>query len=156
LDNVAGLPDGRLVVVGVGNTLRADDGAGCMVADRLRVGREGTVFDVGQTPENFMAPIRRATPDVVLLVDAADFGGDPGEVRWATAADVGGMMLGTHAAPLSMFMSILESETGAVVRLLAVQVGITTLSGEISKEVAHTVDTLIKELGRELDRRASL
>ncbi|MBN2566275.1 MAG: hydrogenase 3 maturation endopeptidase HyCI [Candidatus Eisenbacteria bacterium] len=149
------MPAGRLVVLGVGNSLRADDGAGCMVAVRLKARHGGLVFDAGQTPENFIGPLRRARPDVVLLVDAADFGGDPGEVRWASAMDVEGLMLGTHAAPLSMFMSVLEQETGAFVRLLAVQAATTELGGEPSKEVVNTIDTLVKELERELDGRTA-
>jgi hydrogenase 3 maturation protease len=154
LKRISDLPDGRLVVVGIGNTLRADDGAGCMVAERLAVNHPKVVFCVGDTPENFVAPMRRAAPDVAVLVDAADFGGIPGELRWASAADVEGLMLGTHAAPLSMFMAVLEQETGARVALLAVQAATTTLGGQPSAEVIRTVETLVTELGRELERRA--
>jgi hydrogenase maturation protease HycI len=149
------LPPGRLVVVGIGNALRADDAAGSMVAQRLMPRFPGLVFDAGQAPENFVAPVRRARPDVVLLVDAADFGGSAGEVRAAAAADVAGSMVGTHAAPLSMFMDVLERETGAKITLLAVQAARTALGAEPSPEVTDSVARLAKQLGRELYRRSS-
>ncbi|MCK4510808.1 hydrogenase 3 maturation endopeptidase HyCI [bacterium] len=152
--NLNELAEGRVVVVGIGNTLRADDGAGSFVAERLRERHPDVVFDGAQAPENYLGPIRRAGPAVVVLVDAADFGGNPGEVRMATAEDVEGLMMGTHAAPLSVFMRVLDHETGADVKLVAVQVASTALGVNMTSEVADTVDHLVMRLGELLDRRA--
>jgi hydrogenase 3 maturation protease len=151
LDGLAGR---KVVVVGIGNTLRGDDGAGSLVADRLRAWHPDVVFDAAQAPENYLAPIRRAAPDVVVLVDAADFGGRPGEVRTASAEDVEGSMMGTHAAPLSMFMRVLKEDTGADVMLLAVQAVTTELGGDLSDEVAGAVDGLVSRLNEILEERA--
>ena len=150
LDGLAGR---KIVVVGIGNTLRADDGAGSLVAARLRERHPHVVFDAAQAPENYLAPIRRANPDVVVLVDAADFGGSPGEVRAATAEDVEGLMMGTHAAPLSMFMKVLGQETRADVRLVAIQAATTTLGEGLTREVADTVESLVSQLEKLLDGR---
>ena len=151
--NLEGLARGKVVVVGIGNTLRADDGAGSLVAERLRERYPDVVFDAAQAPENYLAPIRRANPDVVVLVDAADFGGSPGEVRAATAEDVEGLMMGTHAAPLSMFMKVLGQETRADVRLVAIQAATTTLGEGLTREVADTVESLVSQLEKLLDGR---
>ncbi len=152
--NLKGLAGGKVVVVGIGNTLRADDGAGSLVAERLRERYPDVVFDAAQAPENYLAPIRRADPDVVVLVDAADFGGSPGEVRAATAEDVEGLMMGTHAAPLSMFMRVLKDETGADVMLLAVQAATTTLGADMTREVTDAVENLVSQLEESLDGRS--
>ncbi|MFH1688732.1 MAG: hydrogenase 3 maturation endopeptidase HyCI [Candidatus Eisenbacteria bacterium] len=151
--NLDGLPGGKIVVVGIGNTLRADDGAGSLVAERLMARHPDAVFDAAQAPENYLAPIRRAAPDVVVLVDAADFRGSPGEVRTATTEDVEGLMMGTHAAPLSMFMRIVKEDTGADVILLAVQVVTTELGEDLSDEVAGAVDGLVSRLNDILEER---
>jgi hydrogenase 3 maturation protease len=148
-----GLDGRKVVVVGIGNALRGDDGAGSLVAERLRARHPDVVFDAAQAPENYLAPIRRAAPDVVVLVDAADFGGRPGEVRTATTEDVEGSMMGTHAAPLSMFMKVLEEDTGANVMLLAVQAGATELGAGPSDEVAAAVDDLVSRLNEILEER---
>lgn len=150
--NLNGLPEGRVVVVGIGNALRGDDGAGSVVAQRLREAHPELVFDAGQVPENYLGPIRREAPAAVLLVDAADFGGSPGEVRTAMTSEVEGLMLGTHAAPLSMFMRMVEHETGADVRLVAVQAADTRLGAEMSPEVSATVESLVKALTEVVSR----
>ncbi len=152
--NLDGLAGGKVVVVGIGNTLRADDGAGSLVAERLRERYPDVVFNAAQAPENYLAPIRRVDPDVVVLVDAADFGGSPGEVRAATPEDIEGLMMGTHAAPLSMFMRVLKDETGADVRLLAVQAATTTLGADMTREVTDAVENLVSQLEESLDGRS--
>jgi hydrogenase 3 maturation protease len=144
--DLSGLADGKVVVVGIGNTLRADDGAGSLVAERLRDTHPDVVFDTSQTPENYLAPIRRAEPSAVVLVDAADFGGAPGEIRMATADDVEGLMLDTHAAPLSMFMKMLVHETNADIRLVAIQATDRTLGGSMTPEMVAAVEGVVSQL----------
>lgn len=137
---------GRVVVLGVGNALKADDAVGPSVAESLSRQFPGRVFDAGQAPENFTAPVRRARPDTIILVDAADFGGEPGEIRIASSDDVGGLMMGTHAPPLSMFMSILKEDTGADVYLLAVQAASMRLGDTMHQDVKRAVEDIIVEL----------
>jgi hydrogenase 3 maturation protease len=151
-----GLPEGRVIVVGVGSTVRSDDGAGPAVAGLLAADFPDDVIDAGQAPENYVAPVRRAEPAAVILVDAADFGGAPGEVRTARASDVEGLMMDTHAAPLSMFMHILNDETGADVRLVAIQAGSMEFGERLGPEVAAAVEEVARGLGavlREAARR---
>ena len=62
--------------------------------------------------------------------------------------------MGTHAAPLSMFMKVLGDETRADVRLVAVQVATTTLGEGLTREVADAVESLVSQLGELLDGRA--
>jgi hydrogenase 3 maturation protease len=142
---------GKVVVLGAGHALRADDAAGSVVAEELRPRFPGRVFDGGMAPENFAGPIRRAGPGTLLIVDAADFGGAPGEVRVAAPDEVVGLMMGTHAPPLSVLMSILAEDTGADVYLVAVQVVDTRLGGIMTPEVRSAVGKLVAELGRLMD-----
>ena len=137
---------GRTVVLGVGHALRADDAVGSVVAQSLRPRHPDRVFDGGQAPENFLGPIRRAAPGTVVIVDAADFGGSPGDVRVAAEDDVLGEMTGTHAAPLSMLMRLISEETGADVRLVAVQPKSTALGGTMCAEVTETARRVASEL----------
>jgi hydrogenase 3 maturation protease len=142
---------GNVVVLGVGHALRADDAAGSVVAEELRARFPHRVFDGGMVPENFAGPIRRVAPDTLLIVDAADFGGAPGEVRIAGPDEVFGLMTGTHAPPLSVLMSLLADDTGADVYLVAVQVADTRLGGTMTPEVHSAVAKLVAELGRLMD-----
>jgi hydrogenase 3 maturation protease len=134
--------DGNVVVLGVGNTMRADDGAGCLVASRLAETYPERAFDVGQTPENYVGPIRRAEPGTLIFVDAADFSGASGEVRLVGPDDIGGLMIGTHSAPLRLFMKALSEEMECGTHLVAIQAADTTLGGELTAEVAIAVEAV--------------
>lgn len=146
MDRLAKMVSGRVVVLGVGNSLRGDDGAGPAVAGALEGEFPGVVFDGGQAPENLLGPIRRASPDTIVLVDAAAFGDRAGAVRVATADEVGGMMVATHGAPMGMIMKALSEETGASTVLVAVQVGSTNLGEPMSDAVSAAVASVAKEL----------
>lgn len=143
--------DGNVVVLGVGNTMRADDGAGCLVARRLAKTYPERAFDVGQTPENYVGPIRRAEAGTLIFVDAADFDGAPGEIRLVTPDDIGGLMIGTHSAPLGLFMKALSEDMRCRTELIAIQAANTALDGELTAEVRLAVgvvtDVLLKILG---------
>ena len=152
LDDIA---EGRVVVLGIGNPLKGDDGAGPLLAGLLRERYPEVVFDGGSAPENLVGPVRRARPDSVLLVDAADFGGRPGEIRVTSAGGAVGGLPGTHAVPLGMFAKALAEELGASVHLIAVQAGTTHLGNPMSPAVAASVERLALEIGKILARRES-
>jgi hydrogenase maturation protease len=70
------------LVIGIGNTLMGDDGAGARVVDILRARKCGAEFLHMATPG--MGLITHVTGrDKVIFVDAAEFSGSPGEVRRA-------------------------------------------------------------------------
>ena len=139
---------GHVVVLGVGHALKADDAAGSVVAEELHSRFPERAFDGGQAPENYMGPLRLSAPDTVFVVDAADFGGRPGEVRVASGSEVEGLMVGTHAPPLSILMALISEETGADVYLVAIQAASTELGGTMTPGVRAAIPGLVAELGR--------
>lgn len=112
---------GRVVIAGVGNPLRGDDGFGPYMIRRLRGRVEAALFDCGSVPENFLGPIRRQRPDTILVLDAADFSADPGKVKVFDSSVWQGGGLSTHNLSLGLFADLLLRETGAPVYLVAVQ-----------------------------------
>jgi len=75
------------LVIGIGNTLMGDDGAGARVVDILRARRCGAEFLHMPTPG--MGLITHVTGrEKVIFVDAAEFSGKPGEVRRAERKDL--------------------------------------------------------------------
>ena len=60
---------GRVAVMGIGNMLRADDSLGPRVASALTVSEPLTPFVCQSVPENWIAPVRRYGPDVILFVE---------------------------------------------------------------------------------------
>jgi hydrogenase maturation protease len=73
--------NGRTVVIGIGNRLRGDDGAGVAVTERLR-GRVPPWVDVvacDEEPSRLMEAWRGA--DAVVLVDSVTSGSPPGTIH---------------------------------------------------------------------------
>ncbi len=103
------------IILGVGNPDKGDDGIGNLVVSRLRTRHK---LDCGPMPENFTGKIREKKPEIVLIIDAVDFGGKPGETVFTEAEKAQGIALSTHAMPLSMFCKLLP---GSKVYLLGIQ-----------------------------------
>ena len=112
---------GRVCIVGVGNRQRGDDGAGPRVIEARCPETRGTWLDVGVAPENFLEPIARTNPDTVLIVDAVNFGGSPGECRLMDVTAMHTIVVSTHAGSLSLVSDYLRARTGARVNVIAIQ-----------------------------------
>lgn len=93
--------------MGIGNELLGDDGAGMAVARRLQGALGWIALVCGTAPENFTALVRRARPEVLVLVDAVDMGLDAGSVRRVPPEHLEDLSWGTHQLPLSHLLSFL-------------------------------------------------
>jgi hydrogenase 3 maturation protease len=140
----------RLAILGIGNELNADDGAGVLAARRVRAAvhdrQDVLVVEAGPSPENFTGPLRRFRPDVVIMIDAADMGEPPGSVRWIEWDAVDGVSASTHRLPPTTLASFLMSELGCEVVLLGIQPGDVSFDGPVSAEVTAAVNWVAGEL----------
>jgi hydrogenase 3 maturation protease len=144
----------RVVVLGVGNPMRGDDGIGACLADRLQGNVNATVVNAGDVPENYLGPVAAARPEVVVIVDAAELGAAPGEIAIvevnelgaeyprSTRRVAGGAALSTHNASLSLFIKVLQSEIQTDVFLLGVQPASMAFGAPMSRAVAAALRLL--------------
>lgn len=143
LEELRGRLCGRVAVVGVGNPLRADDGAGCLVVERLAADHPGLlVFRAEEVPESILGPVVAARPDTVVVIDAVDLGEEPGAVALLEAGQLVGYIPTTHRMPLGLFMAFVRRE--ARVResfVLAIQPGRLGL-GPMSPELERSANLL--------------
>jgi hydrogenase 3 maturation protease len=135
----------RVCVLGLGNRDRGDDAAGPRLIDLLRGRVPFPCWDAGPAPENFLEKVASERPDVVLLVDAADFGGIPGEIRVLDPDELAGT-ISTHCGSLGLVADYLRARTSARVCLVAVQAVSTRPGQAISPEVAGAVRVLAERL----------
>lgn len=133
---------GKLVIVGVGNRLRGDDGVGPALVDALQ-GKTSTVcIDAGTAPENYIGVIAKEGPETVLVVDAAYLGLAPGSYEVLGKEALLSHGISTHNLSPDLFMGFLESETRAAVYLLAVQPGCVAFGDTLSLPVKKTLDKI--------------
>jgi hydrogenase 3 maturation protease len=142
----------RVALMGVGNDLRGDDGAGLALARELQAhlpadaGGRLLVIEAGQAPENFSGALRRFEPDLVVLLDAAHLGEEPGAVRWLAASVAAGMSASTHTLPLHMLAAYLEAELGCTVALLVIQPVTLAFDAPLSPPVKDAVGETARAL----------
>lgn len=137
-------PRGRTLVITLGSELRADDGAGPSVFSRLKPRRAGLrVMDGGTVPENIAQKAIDWKPEKIILIDAANFGGEAGEVRVIPLEAINRQpVLSTHSFPLSVTFSIVKEDTGAELVILGVQVKTLDYKEGLSPEVEETASKL--------------
>ena len=115
----------RVAVVGIGNELNGDDAAGNQVAAKLMAGsgfpEHFLAINAGSMPENATSRLRKFGPDLVLMVDAADFGGEAGEITCLDAEKIEGFSASSHTLPLPILGSYLEAELNCKIEYIGIQ-----------------------------------
>jgi hydrogenase 3 maturation protease len=145
-----GTGERKLALVGVGETLRGDDGVGEKILEAL----DATEFKgvllirVGSVPEAYIGKLVEHGCTHVLLLDAANFRGKPGEVRLIDSSMIGGQAVSTHSLPLTLFITYIEKALGAKVLLLGVQPKSIEFNAGLSPEVAKAAQEVAALLTR--------
>ena len=106
------------------------------------------LVDAGVAPENYLEKIAQRRPDTVVLVDAVDFGGQPGAVRIFRENDLVGTAVSTHASSLGLVAGYLKARGAGRVILIGIQPGTVGLGRALTPGVSSAVTTLAEELIR--------
>ncbi|MCX5791010.1 MAG: hydrogenase 3 maturation endopeptidase HyCI [Elusimicrobia bacterium] len=137
-------PKGRTLVITLGSILRADDGVGPYVCGHVKFARPDLrLLDAGTTPENIAQTAIDWRPDKVILIDAAHFGGEAGELRVIPLEAINqATVLSTHSFPLSVTFSIVKEDTRAELVVVGVQVRSLDYKEGMSPEVQESASKL--------------
>lgn len=130
----------------VGNPLLSDDGAGPALFSQLAASPpEGlTVVDCGTTPENYLAPLRKSPPALLIVADAAEMGLPPGSLRRMELGDAGGISFSSHGIPLSLLLEPLKNTMKIVV--IGIQPEVRGFGDGLSSPVARAVSSVAEIL----------
>jgi hydrogenase 3 maturation protease len=101
LHNLLDQPPGNILFAGVGNVLKRDDGVGVYITQKIRQGNGIGALPVEMGIENHIGKINKLAPDVMVIIDACDFGREPGFDRLAMASDMMELTTGTHNISLA-------------------------------------------------------
>ena len=105
----------KLIVLGVGNELKCDDGVGPFIIKRLKeekIENENLIFIDSQTvPENFTGKIRKENPTHLIIVDACLMDLQPGDMKIVDKYDFANIGISTHSMSLSYFVRYLEKDS---------------------------------------------
>lgn len=142
---------GKVVIIGIGNPLRGDDGFGPALINRIKSKISSVCFDVGSAPENYLGKIITENPDTLLIVDAAHLGLTPGAYSVLGAADLQSSGLSTHDFAPNLFLHYLQAQlTGTRIHFLGVQPQNIRLGEKLSTPVKRTLARLTNEIVKTL------
>jgi hydrogenase maturation protease len=136
------VPDGQLLVLGIGNILLRDEGAGVLVirelearvaAGDLRLAEDVRLLDGGTLGLDLLPIISDAR--ALVIVDAVDFRADPGSVRVIRGADIVAALEG-HVSPHQVGVGDLV----ATARLLGTLPAEVALVGIQARDIAIGLD----------------
>ena len=103
---------GTVILVGMGNRDRADDGVGLELAKRLKKKYPNCVFsEEDKSVESIVfEQIERKDVETILFIDATDFGGNPGDVQCFKTEDAQRFVpaISTHKVPMTLLMDVIE------------------------------------------------
>lgn len=133
----------RFGVVGVGNVMKGDDGAGPeLVAELGKRGFSLPCVDATEVPENYAGWVPKQELEAVVFVDAIEFGGEPGECRLIPFEHLMISASNTHRMSLHYTVMFLRDEWEGDAILVGVQPGSMKLGDGLSTEVAKGVEML--------------
>jgi hydrogenase 3 maturation protease len=140
----------RVVIIGMGNELRADDAIGLLVVRLLKPYSHNRlhVFEGHMTPDVFIAPACAAHPTHLLIVDAAMLHKKPGAWQVLLSKEVEEGLFTTHAIPAIEVAAEIQRRCGAKVAFLGIQPKSRDIALSQSKECLHAAEEIVDIIRR--------
>lgn len=115
----------KLMVLGVGNELKSDDGVGPFIIKKLKqenIENKNMLFiDAGTVPENFTGKIRKENPTHLIIVDACLMDSNPGDMQIVNKYEFANIGISTHSMSLSFFVRYLEKDTEIAIIFVGIE-----------------------------------
>jgi len=135
------------LIVGIGNVLKGDDGAGPLLCEQLR--RKGTgaeIIDAGTVPENYIQPIVEKTPQNLLIIDAMDFGASAGTINIFKPEQLSSVVTSTHTLSPRLFTQVVCQNIKVNVYFVGIQPAQIGLGQSVSGQVSQAIQQLSRVL----------
>ena len=146
------LRNSATIIVGIGNTLKGDDGAGPLVCEQLRGKVCAEIIDAGTVPENYIQPIVKKAPQNLLIVDAIDFGASPGTTSVFKPEQLNSSVFSTHALSPRLFVDVISQHLEVKVYFVGIQPAQTQLGESVSSPVNQAIQRLVSTLSEIFSR----
>jgi hydrogenase 3 maturation protease len=141
-----------VVVIGMGNELRADDAVGIHLVRLLKpfTNNHLKIFEGYMTPEVFIGPACLLHPSHVLIVDAAELNQKPGDWRMLSPDEIKEGLFTTHTIPAVEVAAEIRRRCKASVMFLGIQPKSRDISLLLSKECQQTAENIVKIIHKTL------
>lgn len=135
----------KVLIIGMGNRLKRDDGVGSIIAEKLKEKiREENLFviDAENAPENYTGKIKEISPELLLIIDAVDFGSYPGDFRIFEIDEIKDTTVSTHNFSISLLKKFIKVDE---IYLLGIQPENISFGENLSERVKKSVEKIIEK-----------
>ncbi|MFC1780730.1 hydrogenase 3 maturation endopeptidase HyCI [Planctomycetota bacterium] len=133
----------KTLIVGIGNTLKGDDGLGPIICEKLIEQKiSADVIDTGNVPENYIQTIIKKDPENLLVIDAADFGSEPGTIKVFKTGQLNSIGISTHCLSPKFFIDMILQSIAPEIYFIGVQPAHTQLGRPVSEKVNNSINEL--------------
>lgn len=140
----------KLIVLGVGNELKSDDGIGPFIIKKLQFenieNKKLILIDGKTVPENFTGKIRKEKPTHMIIIDACLMNSNPGDMQIVDRYDFASIGISTHSMSLSFFVKYLEKDTDFKITFVGIEPESMDWGEKPTLKVEKAADEFIKTL----------
>jgi hydrogenase 3 maturation protease len=140
------LSDSATLIVGIGNTLKGDDGAGPLVCEQLSGKVCAELIDAGTVPENYIQTIIKKSPHNMLIIDAVDFGAPAGTINIFKSEQLKSYAFSTHTLSPRLFADMVRQEIKVDVYFIGIQPAQMQFGQPKSAQVSEAIQWLVGAL----------
>lgn len=135
----------KLVIMGIGNDIRGDDGIGPYIVENIKhlESSNVSILNVTTAPENFTGKIRKIDPTHIIIVDAVIMNEGPGKIKIVKKEEVAGVSISTHSMSLSYLVNYLELEKPYNILFIGIEPESMELGQGLSPLVKSSSDEII-------------
>lgn len=133
----------KIVFVGLGNDARGDDAAGLLFSNMLKTKsafKNSKFIIAGKSPENYLQEILAYNPETVVFVDAANWGGNPGEISILDADTIANIDISTHTFSIKMVEEFLSLNNKIDFYYIGIQPENIELGKKMSLQVSQAIN----------------
>jgi hydrogenase 3 maturation protease len=102
--------DNKTAIMGIGSTLKSDDGVGVFVAEKLKDIGINNVIVAEATPEHWLGFLSKRKFEKLLIIDSVLFGGEEGEIKILDLKEISERFGLTHSSSLHLFYDFISKE----------------------------------------------
>lgn len=141
-------------IIGIGNTLRGDDGIGVILAKKMerKVPSNVRVFDAGSGIIDILHILENL--DKAIIVDAVHFGGKPGELKFFEPKEAKSLVESKKSHDLDLLEVLELSDLLEELPKQILIMGIEPKNISLRKGLSSTLENKIPELTKKLYEKA--
>ena len=132
----------KTLIIGIGNTLKGDDGAGPLVCEQLAGKVCAEVIDTGTVPENYIQPIIKKEPENLLVIDAIEFRASAGTIEIFKKQQLDSFVISTHTLSPRLFVDMVCQSIKVDVYVIGIQPAQVKFGQSVSPKVSQAIQQL--------------